>query len=375
MKKIAQLGVVLLAVTFGALAFGQQTPPPIPVPGGGGGGGQSTLQLPMIASRDALRSYALELVVQAWGFVWSASSLQSEQSSFSFSINEKPVNIRSFHKEVASRPLSFKVANPQDWVSLNVTYATRDGQPLFQGGNSARFIQDPNHPGQWNFPENLSMELYLAWEIPLVGVSNVYYARLLLQDERGQTASSQSLRIDPRTGMPFFPAAFAGANGFLILNMQNPDGTTRELVFNLRNGLLQEPASGKTTLDVTIRDVIEAELNPLNAKLSLVVQSYNGYGESPTVQLRVQGSEGLPPGVGVDVSFYAETTEGELPIQIGIRQLGLVGQITWYWFPLLQNGDSTPITLAPGLYHVIFMWHSFKPYPPYIPGHGDGGKG
>jgi|GEM_PF-4932400 len=330
--------------------------------------------LPMLASRDALRSYALQEVFQAWGSVWSRSIVNSPETGFHFKISDRPADIRRFHAKVASQDFDFRVANPRDEVFVNLTYADREGYPLFQGASVARFVRDPHREGRWNFPERLGAELFLAGQIPL-NVSNVYWARILVQDEQGRTVHEEPLTIDERTGRVLFPAQFAGVNGHLILNINDPRGGQSERIINLRNGLAEGPVAARTVVrDIAIHDVVEAVLSPANMKLAVEVKSFDGYGESPTLHLRVEGSEDLPPGAAVATSFYAVTTEGELPKAIGIRVVRPDGAIIWNWFPLAQDGNSTELPLLPGLYHAIFAWPNLRPYPPYIPGR-DGGKG
>lgn len=348
MKKITYVVTVLIILTLGAFTVRAQD------------------SLPMIASRDALRSYALTEVYQAFGSALSRSMAQSTNASFQFAIAEKPVDIERFNKEVARRTLDINVVNPNDPVFFYVVYTDRKGHSLFQGGNVGNFIPDPKAEGKWIFPMNVAFELYMNYDIVL-NVSNVFYAHIELRDDKGQTVSDQSLSVDQRSGELRFPSQLAGARGSLILVGQAKDGSIVERIYDLQTGRLQAPVAGHTALGVMIRDVIVAELNPLASKLSIEVQSFGGFGESPTVQLRVQGSEGLPAGSTVDTSFHVTTSEGERGKTICIRSLDAEGPIVWYCVALLQNGDATAIKLAPGLYHVIFTWERFRPYPPFVP--------
>ncbi len=326
--------------------------------------------LSMIASRDALRSYAIEQVSQAWGGVWSRSIIESPQTAFQFAINDRPVDISRFSEEIARRVFDFRVANPRDGVYFNVTYANRESDALFQGGSFAKFKLEKKG---WSFPRSLGVELWLNYEIPLT-VSNVYFARILIENEQGETVYEVYPRIDSKTGKIYFPSQLAGANGFLIVNRSEGEGPSVEEVFNLRTGLPVVPTKAQTILNVSIRDVIERVVSQKDPKLTIQVPSWNGFGESPTVQLNVVTPEDHGNDNLVKVLFLVQTTEGELAEVAVIRQI-TEGEIVWYHVPLEQKGNPTDILMSPGLYHVIFTWKTFRPYPPSIPDKGDSGKG
>ena len=339
----------------------------------GGGGASGPVSLPMIVSRDALRSYAVEQVARVAGNTYSSSMIQSPgPTHFSFAVIDRPVDIAAVRKLVSKHELVPTIVNPADYVSFNVWYGSAGGDTLFGGGTSTQFKKNAQ-TGQWELPSLLGFELYLNYEIPIV-VSNVYHARLTLEDETGRTIRQENIRVDERTGKIYFPSLYAGAAGFLIIDtFDRRTETPRTHIFDMRTGRSSVPVRGSSSLSPTINNFVEARASS-GSVLEFNVQSYNGFGESPTVQLRVEGSGEVQPLIKVVIG--ALTTEGERAEWICVRRIGseTIPSLGWNCVPAFTIGGTQTILLfEPGLYHVIFQWKSFRPYP-VLPTDG-GGKG
>lgn len=357
MKKQIQLVIaILIAVLAAGLAYAQES-------------------LPMIASRDLLRSYAVEHISKAEGYTYSQSSVPSQgETYFAFPVTDRPVSIEKLRQEVGKYPLTPAIANPADYVGFVVRYLSRDEDILFQGGTSVKFVRNAE-TGRWELPPIDGPELNLNYEIPIT-VSNVNYAYVILTDENGNTVRYENVRADREAGKIYYPSFLAGAAGYLVVNSYDHEtGKSSSRIYDMRTGKATQPATDSVALSPSIRDFPEVTLSPADPGVIIEVESHNGSGESPTVEVTVTNKPGNTAPVFVTVT--ARTTEGEVPEMVCFRRIGreVSTELRLECVPAFTEGRPTQIKLQQGLYHFFFKWKTFRPFPaiPSEPSKGGGG--
>ncbi len=338
-------------------------------------------ELNMLTSQGAFRSYAVQQVSNIRGSVYSASLLPTHgNTKIAVVVRERPVRIDRLRELVSANELSPAVANPLDYISFYLEYASAEGDTLFQGSASTMFFQETN--GVYYLGEKLGIELFLNYQVP-VSIPGIFSARLILVDESGRTVQEVYLKVN-RRGIVYFPSYYTGDRvaGYLVIRRRGEG----ERIIDIRKGIEVPITQDGTRLASHIRDFYEATASPGSPDVLVKAESYNGFGESPTLQLRVENSGGDSP---VEVRIQAFTTEDEKASHACWRFLGaektLFVQENCRAADVAQ-GELNPIitiTLLPGLYDVIFYWRMFRPYPAIGPTPviestvpvGDGGGG
>ncbi|MFA6446136.1 MAG: hypothetical protein WCW14_02705 [Candidatus Paceibacterota bacterium] len=212
---------------------------------------------------------------------------------------------------------------------------------LFGGGSSGKLELDSS--GNWRLPAQMfNFDLYLAWEIPLSGVSNVVSARIKLGDSNsGETFQDIWLRVE--NGVPLWLPYYAGANGYVELVFA--DGSTA--IYSLEDASREYPITVSGLPKVKIAGLIPLAKDTNSA--SVVVNANGNYGDTPPLFL-----EEVTAPRWIEMS--AKTTDGQVATGFWVRK---TKDSDWTWFP--ANGASSVWVSLPeaGNWYIVPYWEKF----------------
>ncbi len=317
--------------------------------------------LPMLRSKDALRTYALEQSANVAASI--NASLPVGNNSYGY-VPVEEATASGISNTIRGMNLSVDVANPNDSLFVWAGAYNSDGDPLFTGNHQFKL---ENAKGGYALPTDYGdVTLALYDEIP-IRIDGAQSAQLTIQNGNGETQFGTSLRV--YNGKVYFPRQLAGTNAILsvmTLVGGKGGGTVEQwLYWNVGNGSSIKPEHFAVNLKATIQGIVS--VTDL-ANVEVAVPTTNGIGNNLTVEYKSTGK------AYVGASFY--TTEGKWFTGAWIRK---AGTSDWVPYTATIGGGSVfiNIPMLPGIYYIVPTWNPgdlTEPADPYYPPYG-GGKG
>lgn len=326
--------------------------------------------LPMIQSKDTLRTYALEQSADVAASI--NASLPVGNDSYDFVPVSEPT-AEGISNTIAGMNLSVDVANHNDPLFIWAGAYNVDGDPLFTGWKQFWLV---NGKGGYALPDgygDVTMELFDNIPIRVGGAQS---AIINIKDSNGQTIMGASVRVE--NGKVYFPRQLAGTNAILSVYVTgSKEVGPGWLYWDVSNGSKITPEHFGVTLKTTIRGVVSAKDTASNHTntVTLVVPTTNNIGENLTIEYKSNG-RGL-------LRLFSWTSEGKWFKGAWVRKAG-----TEQWIPYTATVTAPPtavfieVPVQSGIYYVVPSWDPqdlTEPadpwYPPYDGGSNGGGKG
>lgn len=373
----AKMSVLLLAVALLPLVLFAQILPPAPSNNGGGGSGlpittwppttgtSSTMkELPMIATRALLKSYAIDRVSSAAISIYSGAMVWSPGLTNYAEVFTRQYfgNLVSISQAVASKDLQFKLASSNATVNVSLYYMDTNGAPQLEGHASGK--PEKNALGQWTLsPSARYLEVDLSPNIDIY-IPNVTGAEVLFPNPQGSGETiRRRLDVNQSDSLVRFPSDLASANAILLVESQR-DGIFVTDLYDIHSGKAVLPIEGHSRFSVVLRDFVAfgpGTPNPNNLNIVIVLESQRGHGESPLIQVNVGN-----PVVPNTMRLKATTTEGEKATGMWFRAAN-GGQLQFTKFlPGAEGEIILPFDL-PGTFYIILDWPSLRSWREEIP--------
>jgi hypothetical protein len=279
--------------------------------GGGGGGGSSSAVLP-IYRQDALRNYALTLVVSGSRYLYA----DTMDWDFPKRVTWGETNgngAEDVLRKLSAQNFVFRLLNSNDTVNGYEYLRDKNGSTLFYGYTSFT-LDDTNKP------------VYQIWmnEIPIL--SNVESAEILILDEDGKTARRESLKVN-EFGQLMFPSWYAGSpNGVMAVSFKDGAVATYPLADPRRNTPGVNVASPDFVIDghhlftdVSVVKIIELWRRP-TVYLELSTDTWVTFDVMGLVQDGSINEFERPTAVQVDGQWYELPADGKLYIKAGAHR-------------------------------------------------------
>lgn len=314
--------------------------------------------LPMLRSKDALRTYALEQSANAVASINAALPVGNE--TYGYVPVESPTAV-GISNTIRHINLSVNVANPNDYLYIWAGAYNSDGDPLFTGYHQFKLV---NGRGGYALPPDYGdVTLALYDEIP-IRIDGANQAQLTIQNENGETQLGTSLRV--QNGKVYFPRQLAGTNAILSVRVEGGKGDAPErwLYWNVNTGSHIQPEHFGITLKATIQGIVSVTDN----NVMVPVPTTNSIGQNLTAELKVTANR------NVLSSFW--TTEGKWFVGAWVRK---AGTSQWQYYAATAFKDAGVmgflISAQPGIYYIIPAWNDgdlIEPADPWYPPYGEG---
>jgi len=329
MKTIKFIALAIFA-SF-SVVYGQTTTPPVPS------------SLPMLTSKAALRSYAVEQTQVAYVSAYSPSQINSSQSSSSIGIGlpsgQDSADMLSYVDRIVSQNVSVTFVNKNDPANIDGTFADKFGNTMFYSYGSST-------PQSGKLPT-----VYLAWylesEIP-ISIPGAQSATVLVVGTNGMTQYPIPLNVS--NGMVWFQTDDAGQG---ILSVTMNDGSV--VSYNL---MAQGTQVTPSTFAVNTYSYIDQLWSFSNSSfIDWEIYSNGGVGENPTFEV----NQSVSTTMSVDVF----TTEGAQSIGVYVRNKG---DTVWNFYPAVNSITTIPVNA--GTCYMVPAWNvtDFRepdPTPPW----------
>jgi len=329
--------------------------------------------LPMIRSKDALRTYALEQAAVANAQIWTSLP---DGNNANYNAPFVPLELGSateISNAIAGMPLAVDVANPYDPLYTWAGVYNGDGDQLFWGYSKFNLVQTPAPTPKgspqaytWVLPAGYgNITLKMADNIP-IRITNAQAAFVDILGTNGQTQQEYSL--DVYNSKVYFPWRLTETNAILAVFTNNPAGGPGGWEYwnvGHNTGSKIQPQHFSTPLTATIQGIVPIKGN---GPIFVSVPTTNGVGNNLTVELQTIGNQGQ--GYGNYVSFW--TTEGKWFKGAWVRQ---AGTSQWQWYSVFSNpyqGMMVFVMYYQGdsVYYIVPDWNDgdlVEPADPYIP--------
>ena len=325
--------------------------------------------LPMLRSKDALRTYALEQSANVAASI--NASLPVGNNSYGFVPVEEATAV-GISNTIHGMNLSVDVANPNDSLFVWAGAYNADGDPLFTGYHQFSLV---NGKGGYALPPDYGdVTLALFDNIP-IKVNNAQSAILAILGPDGTTQMEYSL--DVRNGKVYFPRQLAGTNAILAVyaGIEVKPGQMQYdwEYWNVNNGSKFSSEHFNVALKSTIRGVVSVADQ---GEIFVSVPTTNGIGYNQTLELKCTS-------VARTLSLASfQTTEGKWFRGAWIRK---AGASAWSWYDALPDvypGGKQVMAVyvyqTKGVYYIVPVWVDgdlTEPSDPFYPPYNGGGKG
>ncbi len=322
--------------------------------------------LPMLRSKDALRTYALEQSANVAASI--NASLPVGNNSYGY-VPVEEATASGISHTIRGMNLSVDVANPNDSLFVWAGAYNADGDPLFTGYHQFSLV---NGKGGYALPPDYGdVTLTLFDNIP-IKVNNARSAILAILGPDGKTQMEYSLNV--QNGKVYFPRQLAGTNALLAVYTSGGKGDASGwLYWNVGNGTSVQPEHFNVTLKSTIQGVVSAVDQ---GEIFVSVPTTNSVGYNLTLELRSTS-------VARTLSLASfQTTEGKWFRGAWIRK---AGTSDWSWnnaLPDVYPGGKQVMAVyvyqTTGVYYVVPVWNDgdlAEPADPWYPPYYGGGKG
>ena len=330
--------------------------------------------LPMLRSKDALRTYALEQAANVSAQI--NASLPVGNNSYGFVPVESPT-ASGISNTIHDMSLSVDVANPNDSLFVWAGAYNADGDPLFTGYNQFSLVS--GRGGYALPPDYGDVTLTLYDNIP-IKVDGAQSAFIDILNANGQTEAEYSLNV--QNDKVYFPRQLAGTNAILAVFTNSMTGISPGgwVYWNVGSGSSVQPEHFNVTLKPTIQGVVSVADQ---GEILVSVPTTNGIGYNLTLELKCTSAART-----LSLASF-QTTEGKWFRGAWIRK---AGTSTWSWSDSLPdvypNGKQVMavyVYQTTGVYYIIPVWNDgdlVEPADPYYPPYngpgvssGGGGKG
>lgn len=291
--------------------------------------------LPMIQSKDALRTYAIEQADHTW--VWIGTSTPSNEDSWSY----EPVKHRTaagICDALSSMSMSLDVINSNDWIYINSGAYNVDGDPLFVHNKAFLLVEGK---GGRVLPDDYgNVTLTLAEFIP-IRIEGIQAAIIQLLDSNGRVFTSDSIRV--RDGKIYYPRQLTSTNAVLSVYGKK-DGVMGWRHWDVMTGAKITPKN----YDVAFKPTVQGIVSYKDVKHVWVsVPTTNGVGNNLTVEYQSSTQSWTA------FSFY--TTEGKWFTGAYVRK---AGTSEWIKYParVVENAVTFEAPLSQGVHYVIPIW-------------------
>lgn len=367
MKRIVLTLAVFTAV-FGLNAFGQVVTPQTgisPVI-------NAVTDLPMLRSKDALRTYALEQSANVRAQI--STSLSVGNNAYGF-VPVEEATASGIADAIRGMNLSVDVANPNDPLFVWAGAYNADGDPLFTGDNRFSLVNGfssvTGEGGYYALPPdygNVTLTLYDNIPIKVDGAQS---AIIYILGRNGKTQMQYSLNV-VRNSKVYFPWRLAGTNAILAVcvGIEVKPGQIQYgwEYWNVNSGSKFSPEHFNVTLKPTIQGIASFT----DADVFVAVPTTNGIGYNLTAELKVTGQRWN------NVAFW--TTEGKSFNGAWVRKSGAS---QWQYYRAFPQGQDTGamifgMSLSAGVYYIVPVWNDgdlIEPPDPYYPPYDGGGEG
>jgi len=317
--------------------------------------------LPMIRSKDALRTYAAEQLSQATASI--STSLPAGTNTYRY-VPLASSSVGGLIAAIKGMTLSVDIANPADGLFTWATGNNSDGDTLFFGYNSFNLVQGN---GGYSLPDGYGkVTLTLANTVP-IKIPGSQYAIIDILDSNGNTTAEY--KVDVYNGKVYYPRQLAGTNAILAVLVG--DGRTQGTwkFWNATTGGAVQESHYSISLNPSVSGITSLT----NSNVIIAVPTHNSFGTNQTVELTSTVKQRIPT-----VSFY--TTENKWFIGAWVRK---AGSSDWSLFQPTTNPAtdlvSFSLDLLPGVYYIVPIWSAGdldEPADPYYPPYyGEGEKG
>lgn len=315
--------------------------------------------LPMIRSKDALRTYALEQSANAAASI--NTSLPSDAHSWDYVQIEEPT-ASGISNAIRGMSMSVDVANPNDWLYLWAGAYNAEGDPLFTGWKQFHLV---NGKGGYVLPDGYGdVTLILFDNIP-IRVDGAQSATINILDSNGQTIMGAPVRVE--NGKVYFPRQLAGTNAVLAVYTGGEKGGGQGwLYWNVNNGSKVTPEHFNIALNATVQGIVSFTDE---ANVWVAVPTTNGIGNNLTVEYKSTGK--------AYIGAVFHTTEGKWFTGAWVRKAG-ESHWTPYTATIGEKAVFINIPMQQGVYYIVPTWNPgdlTEPADPWYPPYDGGGKG
>ncbi len=302
--------------------------------------------LKFLTSREACLAYALGKIEQVHINASSPSMVNYEQNQpwfyAKFSCGGDAVILEKF---IGVQRLEFEVGSVNDPINLGVYCSDEDSNTMLYGYRECRLVQNAKN-GLWEVPAG-TLELRLPGSIA-VKVKDMVGARIILRDKKGNVVSYEWLggNMDRERGIMYFPTYLLGT-GDIIIDYHGNDGTVYSRAFDLKNEGKEIKFERIATSVAAVVSGVEKYVDPVS--VVSMVESQNGFGKSPLVQIKMSAAG--------PVKIGAVTSEGELAKGFWVFDPAFGSDPTYY---SLEYERVKAIDFPCGLSNLVYEWETLK---------------
>ncbi|MEN9647721.1 MAG: hypothetical protein RLY57_525 [Candidatus Parcubacteria bacterium] len=319
--------------------------------------------LPMIRSKEDLKSWAIEQVVSGNLGLGSTSLLTGADNVTDVYVSGSGAD--EVLAKLSSARFRFRVAEPKDGVYVYGSLTNSGGDQLFYGNGYGGI---DSSGVDWKLLEtNVKFSLSSSIAIPVPFTDEVSEIYLIYRDESGNYQWSESLGYSQWNKTFYFPTEFAGKDGQLIFRLGNAKGGVKSSVaYSLKGVPLASPqiVAGLTT---SIDNYASYD-STTGFTGGVLMNAVGGYGHTaPIVKVKVVTQTSLSLVCRVLHEYSGATLE--VPASGKYRKQGTSDVLNWQ-----RQAAGPDLVVPPGTYYIWWDTSTFEtePTPPY---YGGGGKG
>jgi len=317
------------------------------------------MPLPMLMSRQKMRTYAEEQSKYALSIFSSPLPVGDEAYDYVPVLEGSEAGI---HAALTGISMSLDVANPEDWIYLQVNTYNEHGQPLLIADKQFKLVvMDPS--GRHAMPSDYADITLDMVDDPPIDIPGALYAFVDELDANGQTMREDSLMVDEWGGV-HFPWRLTETNAILAVFMNDGEW----VYWNVKTGVPIVVQKFTVTVNPGVKNVISFT----DCDVLQEVTTHGGNGENVTAELKITQT-----GKTSTVSFW--TTEGKWFKSVDVRKLGESSWMTY--MPTVRTLGSVSVqlqSLGAGTYYIVPNWNYgdlVEPDDPYVPPVYTGGRG
>jgi len=294
--------------------------------------------LPMLRSKDALRTHALEETAMVSASI--GATLPVGDNAFDH-VPVESSTAEGIMNTIRNMKLSVDVVNPLDYLYTGAGAYNSDGDQLFYGHHRFKLV---NGEAGYVMPPDygvVTMELNDRIPIRIAGATS---SIITILNAQGEAQSSSSLRV--YNGKVFFPEPLAGTNA--ILSVFVTGGKAESSGWRYWN-----VATGKSIIQkrfsMTFRPTIEGVLSFKDSHVMVQVPTTNSIGQNMTAEFMSSGTG------SIIVSFW--TTEDKWFNGAWVRKAG-TDQWQYYSTTVFESVGLMGFLLDVhmGIYYIVPSW-------------------
>ncbi|MEA2715639.1 MAG: hypothetical protein QOG91_667 [Candidatus Parcubacteria bacterium] len=329
-------------------------------------GSADAQDLPMIRSRDALRTFALEQAARVNAGV--STRLPTSSTPFGFVPVASPT-AAGIVDTIRGLPLSVDIANLKDEIYSWANTFNADNDPLFTGFHEFNLVAGRDG---YTLPEGYGAVTLTLYDVIPIRVDGAEAATIAFRNLDGTTRDEYALQV--RNGKVYFPRQLTGTNAVLAIQFsgpQQPDGSATDTwkYWDVTNGTFIPTKHFELPQTATIQGIQTFT----DTDVYVQVPTTNSIGFNITAELKSTNP------MAQRRSVSAWTTEGKWFTGAYVRK---AGQSFWKYYPAFVDPTRGLVLINlfadKGILYVIPVWNNgdlIEPpdpwFPPYYGGKGE----